>query len=235
LEQKPLKSYNFYNLMKIDGVEIKWLGHAGFLIKNSRTIYIDPYNLKEENEKADLILITHSHYDHCSVVDIKKIIKEGTRIILTADCQSKITRFDVNIKIEIIEPGQKIDLGNVLISAFPAYNIDKHFHPKEESWIGYLIKMNNVVVYHAGDTDVIPEMKNLTGHNQKEKKFVALLPVGGRFTMNSEEATESAKIMKPFLAIPMHYGSIIGTEEDANEFVKLCKKNNINAEVLKRE
>ena len=220
--------------MKIGEVEIKWLGHSGFLIKNSRVIYIDPYNIKEENEKADLILITHSHYDHCSVADIKKIVKEGTKIILPADCQSKITRFEVPIKIEIIEPGQEIDLGNLVISAIPAYNIDKHFHPKEESWIGYLIKMNDVVIYHAGDTDVIPEMQNLTGH-QKEKKFVALLPVGGRFTMNSEEAAESAKLIKPFLAIPMHWGSIIGDEDDAAEFVKLCKESNINAETLKKE
>ena len=162
-------------------------------------------------------------------------MKEGTKIILPADCQSKITRFEVPIKIEIIEPGQEIDLGNLGISALPAYNIDKHFHPKEESWIGYLIKMNDVVIYHAGDTDVIPEMQNLTGHNQKEKKFVALLPVGGRFTMNSEEAAESAKLIKPFLAIPMHYGSIIGTEDDAMEFVQLCKESNINAETLKKE
>ena len=221
--------------MKIGDVEIKWLGHSGFLIKNSRVIYIDPYNIKEENEKADLILLTHSHYDHCSIRDIKKIVKEGTRIILPADCQSKITRFDVPIKIEIIEPEQEIDLGNVKILAFPAYNIDKHFHPKEESWIGYLIKMDDVVIYHAGDTDVIPEMQNLTGYDQKEKKFVALLPVGGRFTMNSEEAAESAKLIKPFLAIPMHYGSVVGTEEDAAEFVQLCKRSNINAETLKKE
>ena len=221
--------------MKIGNVEIKWLGHSGFLIKNSRVIYIDPYNIKEENEKADLILITHSHYDHCSVADIKKIVKEGTRIILPADCQSKITRFDVPIKMEIIEPGQEIDLRDVEISAFPSYNIDKHFHSKEELWIGYLIKMNDVVIYHAGDTDVIPEMNNLTGYSQKQKKFIALLPVGGRFTMNSEEAAQAAKVIKPFLAIPMHYGTIVGTENDALEFVKLCKKSKINAEILKKE
>jgi len=221
--------------MKIDNVEIKWLGHAGFMIKSSKVIYIDPYNIDETNEKADLILITHSHYDHCSFSDIKKIIKKGTKIILPADCQSKITRSDIPIKIEIIEPGQDICFGNIGISAIASYNIDKHFHPKDEGWIGYLVKMNGVVVYHAGDTDVIPEMKNLTGHKQKEKKFIALLPVGGRFTMNSEEAFESARIIKPFLAIPMHYGTIVGTEEDALDFVKLCNEKNISAEILKKE
>ena len=119
--------------MKIGEVEIKWLGHSGFLIKNDRVIYIDPYNIKEGFEKADLILITHSHYDHCSVADMNKIVKEGTKVIVTADCQSKITKFDVPIKIEIIEPNQELDLGDVRISTVPSYNIDTHYHPKEES------------------------------------------------------------------------------------------------------
>ncbi|MAH03616.1 Zn-dependent hydrolase [Candidatus Pacearchaeota archaeon] len=216
--------------MKIGEVEIKWLGHAGFLIKNSKVIYIDPYNVKEESPKADLILITHSHYDHCSVGDIKKIIKDGTKIIATADCQSKIIRFEVPIKI--IEQGQELEFGDLKISALPAYNIDKHFHHKNEGWVGYLVKMNDVLIYYAGDTDFIPEMKNLTGYNQQNKKFIALLPIGGRFTMNVEEAVEAAKIIKPTLAIPSHFGSIIGSEEDAKEFVELCKEENINAEIL---
>lgn len=221
--------------MKIGEVEIKWLGHAGFMIKNSRVIYIDPYNIKEGSEKADLILLTHSHYDHCSVADMEKIIKEGTRIVAPADCQSKITKFDVPIKIEIIEPGRELDLGDVEISTFPSYNIDKHFHPKEESWVGYLIKTNDVLIYHAGDTDVIPEMQKLTGYKQEDKEFVALLPVGGRFTMSAEEAAEAAKIIKPSLAIPMHWGSVVGTEEDAKEFVDLCGENGIKARILEKE
>ena len=96
--------------MQINGIELKWLGHAGFLIKNSRVIYIDPYQIKNGSEKADLILITHSHYDHCSVADMQKIVKNGTKIIMTADCQSKITRFDVTIEMEIAEPGQELEL-----------------------------------------------------------------------------------------------------------------------------
>jgi len=219
--------------MKIGEVEIKWLGHAGFLIKNSKVIYIDPYNIKEESEKADLIFITHSHYDHCSVGDIKKIIKDGTKIIATADCQSKIIRFEVPIKI--IEQGQELEFGDLKISALPAYNIDKHFHSKNEGWVGYLIKMNDLLIYYAGDTDLIPEMKNLTGYNQQNKKFIALLPIGGRFTMNVEEAIEATKLIKPTLAIPSHFGSIIGSEKDAKEFVELCKEEGINAEILECE
>lgn len=221
--------------MKIDDIEIKWLGHSGFLIRNSKIIYIDPYNIKENSEKADIILITHSHYDHCSVADMKKIIKEGTKIFLTADCQSKITRFDISIDIQIVEPGQELNSGDIKISVLPAYNLDKSFHPKGDGWVGYIIKMNSVLIYHAGDTDLIPEMQKLTGHKQPDKKFIALLPVGGRFTMTVEEAAEAAKLIKPSLAIPIHYGSIVGTKGDAEEFVKLCKEEGINAEILEKE
>lgn len=221
--------------MKIGEVELRWLGHSGFLIENSKKIYVDPYNLKEGLDKADIILITHSHYDHCSVADIEKIVQEGTRIFMPADCQSKISRFNVSIKMEIVEPNQEIDLGDVIISTIPSYNIDKHFHSKEESWVGYLIKMHDVLIYHAGDTDLIPEMQKLTGYKQPGKEFIALLPIGGRFTMSAEEAFEAAKLIKPSIAIPMHWGSIVGSEDDAKEFKELCEEQGIKVEILKKE
>lgn len=221
--------------MKIGKVELRWLGHSGFLIKNSKVIYIDPYQIKDNSEKADLIFITHSHQDHCSIADMQKIVQDGTRIIMPADCQSKITRFNVPIKMEIVEPGQEINLGDIKISTLPAYNLDKHFHSKEELWVGYLIKIDDTLIYHAGDSDFIPEMQKLTGYKQPGKEFIALLPVGGRFTMSAEEAAEAAKLIKPSLAIPMHWGSIIGSEEDAKEFKELCEENNIKAEILERE
>ena len=222
--------------MKIDGIELKWLGHSGFLIKNSSNIYIDPYNISDGSEKADYILITHSHHDHCSFADISKIVKDGTKIICPPDCQSMINKLkDVKIKIEIVEPDTQLDFGNLKISTVSAYNVDKQFHPKDESWVGYVVKINGVIIYHAGDTDNIKEMQKLTGYNRADKKFIALLPVGGKYTMNSEEAAEAAKVIKPFLAVPMHYGSIVGTKEDAEDFVKECKDAKISAEILEKE
>ncbi|MFA5953015.1 MAG: MBL fold metallo-hydrolase [Candidatus Pacearchaeota archaeon] len=221
--------------MKIGEVEIKWLGHSGFLIENSAVIYIDPYQIKEGLPKADYIFLTHEHYDHCSVPDLQKIVKEGTKMVMVANCQSKIARFDVHIQMEIIESGQEITLGSLKVTAFPAYNLDKSFHPKQDGLVGYLIKMNNVLIYHAGDTDLIPEMQRLTGYNSKSKNFVALLPVGGRFTMTAEEAAEAAKLIKPTIAIPMHWGSIVGSKEDAEEFKELCEEKGIKVEILEKE
>lgn len=221
--------------MKINGLDLKWLGHSGFLIKNSRVIYIDPYNIKDDSEKADVILLTHSHYDHCSLADLNKIVKEGTKIIATVDCQSHIAKISVPVKMELVEVGQELEVGDMKILTMPAYNIDKHFHPKEEGLVGYVLKLDGITIYHAGDTDVIPEMQKLTGYKQQSKEFVALLPVGGRFTMTAEEAVEAAKVIKPTIAIPMHYGSVVGTEYDAKEFAEMCLEEGINAQVLEKE
>lgn len=154
---------------------------------------------------------------------------------MTADSQSKVVRFSVPIEIVVVEPGQEINLGDIKINTVPAYNVDKHFHPKDEGWVGFVIKMNHIVIYHSGDTDIIPEMQRLTGFKQSGKDFISLLPVGGRYTMTAEEASEAAKIIKPTLAIPMHYGSIVGSEEDAKEFKELCSEHGVRVEILSKE
>lgn len=218
--------------MKIGDIELSWLGHSGFLIENGKKIYIDPYNIIGEKPKADLILVTHGHSDHCSIVDMDKILKDGTTVVLSADCQSKLTKSNYKINMQIIEPGEEFELEGVKVQAVPAYNIDKTFHEKSEGWLGYLIKFGSVIIYHAGDTDSIPEMQNLTGYGKDGNNFVALLPVGGKFTMNVEEAVSAAVKIKPSLAIPMHYGALAGTEKDADDFVRLCKEQGINAEKL---
>jgi L-ascorbate metabolism protein UlaG (beta-lactamase superfamily) len=221
--------------MKFEGVDIVWLGHSGFKLKNSKVVYIDPYKIKGNCEKADLILITHDHYDHCSLEDINKIVKPGVKIILPVSCQSKINKLNVPVKMILMSKGQEYFLEDIKIISFPAYNIYNNFHLKEDGGIGYLIKLNKVLIYHSGDTDKIPEMRRLTGYNQEGKKFVALLPVGGRFTMNAEEAVEVAKLIKPNIAIPMHYGCIVGNYKDAEEFKELCEENKIHVEILEKE
>ncbi len=215
--------------MKFDNLTVEWKGHAGFFISNSKNIYIDPYKLNEDNEKADIVLLTHSHYDHCSIEDLKKIVKKGTVIFCSPDCQSKLTRIDKDIEIKIMAPGQEQEASNIDIKAVHAYNIEESFHQKQEGWLGYIIKVDEKRIYHAGDTDLIPEMNEFN-----LKIDLALLPVGGQYTMNAEEAARAAFMLKPRLAIPMHFGDIVGTREDAERFVKLCEEQDIEARILEK-
>lgn len=217
--------------MQIGDIDISWLGHSGFAIKgNNKIIYIDPYDISG-GEKADIILITHPHYDHCSIADIEKIIKDGTIVVCPAGCQSKIAKLDAGIELRTIDVGETLELGNgIAVGGIPAYNTNKPNHPKSERWLGYLLKINGNSIYHAGDTDLIPEMKKLTGKVQ-----LALLPVGGTYTMNAQEAAQAAALIKPEIAIPMHWGSIVGSSKDAENFKKLCVVQGIRAEILEKE
>ncbi len=215
--------------MRIKDTEITTNGHSSFLIEKNYTIYIDPYALKENPKKADVILITHSHHDHCSLKDLKKIIKENTIVIATPDSQSRLLSFKANIHLELIEPGEEITIKNIKILAVPAYNINKSFHKKENNFVGYFIKSKDLIIYHAGDTDFIPEMQKLTGYKSEEKYFVALLPIGGRYTMSPEEAISLSKILKPDLVIPMHHWENKKVIED---FRELCEIDGINFKML---
>jgi L-ascorbate metabolism protein UlaG (beta-lactamase superfamily) len=227
--------------MDLGNVKIDFLGHSGFLVciksnGNSKRIFIDPYNISENStrEKADLILITHSHYDHCSIKDIQRIVKQGTKIIIPADVQSKITKIE-NIEMQVIEVGDELEIGNVRIQGMAAYNIGKDFHTKKDNFLGYLIKSSGVIIYYAGDTDKIPEMEKLTGHGKEGNNFIALLPVSGETVMTANEAADAAELINPDIAIPMHYGAgVVGTLEDAQLFVKACQQLGIHAEILEK-
>ena len=221
--------------MQINNINLEFLGHSGFLIETeTEKIAIDPYNVSDKVPKVDLILITHSHFDHCSIKDIEKISKDGTTIVVTADAQSKITKIN-NIEMQIVESGEEVKFGNVKIETIPAYNVEKDFHPKREGWLGYIIKFEDVIVYHAGDTNKIPEMKKLTGYGKHGNEFVALLPVSGTYTMDADEAVEVASLISPDLSIPMHYGAgVAGTLEDAEKFVHNCKKLGLKAQILEK-
>lgn len=193
--------------MKILGLDIEWLGHDSFKILSDKIIYIDPFKI-EANGKADLILITHEHYDHFSIEDINKIKKDSTIIIAPVSLKEKLP------EARIMKPGECIEVDKVKIEAVPAYNLDKPYHKQLSKYLGYILTINNKKIYHAGDTDLIPEMNHIEAD-------IALLPVSGKYVMDAEEAANAANLIRPEVAIPMHYGSIIGTKEDAIKFKSL--------------
>lgn len=189
---------------------LSWLGHDGFLFQNKKTIYFDPFQIAD-GPAADLILISHDHFDHCSPEDVKKIQTQNTIIVTEADSAKKLTG-----NIEVMKPGQTKTLGGITIEAVPSYNTNKDFHVKAKGWLGFVVTLDGVRVYHPGDTDLIPEMNNL-------QVDIAFLPVSGTYVMSAPEAAEAAKVLKPKIAIPMHYGAIVGTEGDAKTFAELLK------------
>lgn len=192
---------------------LHWLGHDAFRIEtNGLVIYIDPFMLKADNPKADLILTTHDHFDHTNFDAITKIKKPETVIVTVAKAAEKLTG-----DVRIIKPGDDLTIKGISIKAVPAYNINKFrspgvpFHPRESGYAGYVLTVNGVRIYHAGDTDFIPEMKGL-------KADVALLPVSGTYVMTAEEAVEAAAAIKPKVAIPMHVGGPVGAMKSAQDF-----------------
>lgn len=195
--------------------KVEVLIHSAIRFSGEKTIYIDPFKLSKEEHDADLIFITHSHYDHFSEEDILKIKKERTKIIIPKDLEERVQQLDFSKEdILIVEPNKKYHFDEMMIETVPAYNVNKSFHPKENAWVGYLLTLDQIVYYIAGDTDI-------TSENQQVKCDVALVPVGGTYTMTAKEAAQLINKIKPSIAIPIHYGSIVGTKEDAKEFTKL--------------
>jgi L-ascorbate metabolism protein UlaG (beta-lactamase superfamily) len=189
--------------------KITWLGHDGFKINASRTIYIDPFDLKGELEPADVICITHDHYDHCSPGDVAKILREDTIIIAAENCRGKLKG-----DVRWVRPGDKVTVKDLTVEAIPAYNVNKKFHPREAGGVGYILTVDSTKIYHAGDSDPIPEMEGLDVD-------IAMLPVSGVYVATAEEAVEAANRINPKTVIPMHYGSIVGSRADAERFKEL--------------
>jgi L-ascorbate metabolism protein UlaG (beta-lactamase superfamily) len=192
-------------------VTLQWLGHSSFKICHSgQVIYIDPWKLKQASDDATIVLISHSHYDHYSPDDLKKIWSANTKLIGPADVVAK------EGKGETLMPGQTIEVAGIKITGVPAYNPAKQFHPKSNNWLGFVIEIDSVRIYYAGDTDAIDEMKSLKNID------VALLPIGGKFTMNVDEGAAAVKFIKPKQTIPCHFGDIVGSSGDAKRFARIA-------------
>ncbi len=187
--------------------KIHWLGHDGFRIDSDKIIYFDPYQI-ETGPMADLILISHDHFDHCSPEDVAKIQGPETTIVTEKDSAGKLTG-----NVRVLKPGETLNLHGIKIQAVPSYNTDKDFHPRKNGWLGFVVEVSGIKIYHAGDTDFIPEMKDLDVD-------IALLPVSGTYVMTADQAVKAALAIEPELAIPMHYGAIVGSDQDAVAFKK---------------
>jgi len=200
-------------------VTIQWLGHASFRISHNDTIiYIDPWKLDISPHDATFVLVSHTHYDHYSSSDITRVSGPQTRLIATADVIEKEGTG------QTVEPGRAIEIGQVRVTATPAYNPDKQYHPRANNWVGFIVEIGSKRIYYAGDTDIITEMRELTEID------LALLPVGGTYTMDADEAVQAVSQIKPQQAIPYHWGDIVGSLDDAKKFAKIaaCKVTLLN-------
>jgi len=191
------------------GLTLKWLGHASFRIANEDTVvYIDPWKLKDSPHDADLVLVSHSHHDHYSPDDIEKVSGDDTKLAASNDVVLK------EGDGQAIMPGMTLEFGDVRVQGVAAYNPGKQFHPKASQWVGFIIEIGGKRIYYAGDTDMTDEMKSLKDID------VALLPAGGTYTMNAAEAAQAAGYIKPKLAVPYHWGDIVGGKSDADSFAQ---------------
>ena len=197
----------------LENVEV--LYHSSIRINKEKTIYIDPFKIDRNYNDADIVFITHDHYDHYSEEDIDKVINENTIIIIPEELLTKLLRKGINKNAIItVEPNEKYMVQGIKFETIPAYNTNKTFHPKENGWVGYIITLDDIRYYIAGDTDITEE-------NRRGKYDVAFVPVGGTYTMDFKEAAQLINEIQPKIAVPIHYGSVVGTKQDATDFIKL--------------
>ena len=199
----------------LDNIEV--LIHSSIKFSKDIIIYFDPYKINKDYHDADIIFITHSHYDHYSPLDIKKVIKDNTIVVCPEDVKEELLKLNIKNIIEVV-PNKDYEVLNIKFKTIPAYNINKNFHPKENNWVGYLINYNNVKYYIAGDTDITEENKNIICD-------VAFVPIGGTFTMDYKEAASLINEIQPKIAVPTHYGLIVGNKDDGIKFSELLNNS----------
>jgi len=217
-------------MFEYNKISITWTGHAGFKISyDNKNVYIDPYKLSKKYENifdADYVLITHNHFDHLSIEDLNNIINERTVIVSAQECLSLLKPLKVKESIGI-DPRNSMKVADFLIETIPAYNVNKDFHPKNDKKVGFIIEFGNNRIYHTGDSDLISEMNDTS-------PTIVLIPVSGTYVMTAEEASKAVnELIKPKIAIPMHYGTIVGNKEDAirfSELVTVCKTEILESE-----
>jgi L-ascorbate metabolism protein UlaG (beta-lactamase superfamily) len=189
-------------------LQIHWIGHASFrLATEDLVVYVDPWKLPSAQPDANLVFVSHGHFDHWSAQDVEAISQDATTVVGPADVVESLPRG------RLLRPGDRIESAGASVEGIPAYNVDKDFHPKANEWLGAVITLGGKRVYYAGDTDHIPEMAALS------EVDVALLPVGGTYTMNAAQAAEACQAIGAKMAVPYHWGDIVGTEADARAFV----------------
>lgn len=189
---------------------IKLFCHSSIKLEGSKKIYIDPYKIEEATHDADFILCTHMHFDHYSPEDIEKVSNKNTVLIAPSDEEGIIK----------VIPNVRYEIEGLKFKTTYAYNINKEFHPRENNWVGYIIELDDKKYYVAGDTDNVPEIRDI-------ECDIAFIPVGGTYTMNKEEAAELAKTLKAKIIVPIHYGLIVGEKADGNDFANMVKNKEV--------
>ena len=219
-------------MIEYEGITFRWLGHDGFIItsKEGTSVCLDPFKVKGDYKPVDVLISTHEHFDHCNVEDMQKVVNSDTEVIGIPMAEDNLSKLDCK-KIHYVKPGETLTLKSIRFEFVPAYNVNKFrspkvpFHPKEDEKIGVIIVMDNHRIYHAGDTDCIPEMADF-------RPDIALIPVSGTYVMTAEEAIEAANILQPRLIIPMHFGTIVG---DSSMAEKLKQSVSMPVEIPKIE
>lgn len=189
--------------------KIEWLGHDAFRLTGERVVYIDPWKIQGAPHDADVVLITHDHYDHFVVEDIDKVRNDKTVVVGPEQIRGKIQG-----KVTLVKRGDVTTANGVPIQVTPAYNVRadrQNFHPHKYGGVGYVVTLHGKRIYHTGDTDPIPEMKEI-------RADIMLVPVSGTYVCTCDEAVEAVQMVKPAMAIPMHWDTIVGSWEDANNF-----------------
>lgn len=206
----------------LDNIQV--LCHSSIRFDKEQIIYFDPFKINKNYNDADFIFITHDHYDHYSEEDIDKVKNKNTIVVAPISLNNKLLKKVDKNNVILVEPNKKYNIGEINFETVPAYNIYKPFHPKKNNWVGYILELDNVKYYVAGDTDITEE-------NKKVKCDVAFVPVGGTYTMDYRQAASLINEIRPRFAVPIHYGSIVGTKQDAENFVNLLQ-NEISGKIL---